>query len=163
MEEDVVNNAKLYHEFARERLRSQESLNAEYDTKVNRTLTLAVALVSIGVLVINLSGSSVTQNLWMLVSSAVLLVAFAAIAWCSVMGRRLSNWHYGPWEPEFAKYVHQLEPNTLQLWVNDSYSKSLSSNDAILSRKVRWVEYAQYVLFVEVLALIALSATCCWN
>ena len=158
-----MKNAALYYEFACERLRSQETLNAEYDTKVNRTLTLAVALVSIGVLIVNLSGSSVTQSLWMTFASSVLLVSFAAIAWCSVMGRRLSRWHYGPWEPEFAKYVHQLEPNTLQQWVNDSYSKALSSNDAILSRKVRWVEYAQYVLFVEVLALIALSGTCCWN
>lgn len=86
-----MNNSTLYYEFARERLRSQETLNAEYDTKVNRTLTLSVALVSIGVLIINLSGGAVTQNLWMSASSTALLLAFAAIAWCSVMGRRLSN------------------------------------------------------------------------
>ncbi len=158
-----MNNAKLYHQFARERLRSQETLNSEYDTKTNRTLTLAVALVSIGVLVINLSGSSVTQNLWMLVSSAVLLVAFAAIAWCSVMGRRLSNWHRGPSERSFAGYVNQLNERILQQWVNDSYSSALRFNDATLSRKAKWVEYAQYLLFVEVLALIVLSATCCWS
>ena len=158
-----MNNSTLYYEFARERLRSQESLNAEYDTKVNRTLTLSVALVSIGVLIINLSGGAVTQNLWMLISSAALLLAFAAVAWCSVMGRRLSNWHYGPQQDAFAEYIHQLDADALQQWVNDSYSKALSNNEGTLSSKAKWVEYAQYVLFVEVLALIVLSATCCWS
>ena len=158
-----MENAKLYHQFARERLRSQETLNAEYDTKVNRTLTLAVALVSIGVLIVNLSDSSVTRNLWMLAPTGVLLLAFAAIAWCSVMGRRLSNWHRGPSERSFAGYVDQLDERILQQWVNDSYSTALRFNDATLSAKAKWVEYAQYILFVEVIALIVLGATCCWS
>ncbi len=157
-----MDNATLYYEFARERLRSQESLNAEYDTKLNRALTLSVALVSIGALIVNLSGSSVTQNLWMLVSTGVLLLAFAVIAGCSVMGRRLSNWHRGPSEELFAQYVHLLDAEILQQWVNGSYSKALRCNDATLSSKAKWVEYAQYILFVEVLALIVLGATCCW-
>ena len=159
----AVNNTALYNEFARERLRSHESLNAEYDTKVNRTLTLSVALVSIGVLIINLSGSAVTQNLWMLASSAALLLALAAIAWCSVMGRRLSNWHRGPSERSYAEYIDQLDERTLQQWVNDSYSTALRFNDDTLSAKAKWVEYAQYILFVEVIFLIVLGATCCWS
>lgn len=158
-----MENARLYHEFARERLRSQETLNTEYDTKLNRTLTLAVALVSIGILIINLSGSSVTQNLWMSVSIGILLLTFATIAWCSVMGRRLSNWHYGPSEPAFAEYIHLLDADALLQWVNDSYSQALSSNDTTLTRKAKWVQSSQYILFVEVVALIVLGATCCWS
>ena len=161
--EVILKNAKLYYQFARERLRSQETLNVEYDTKVNRTLTLAVALGSIGVLIVNLSGSSLPQNLWMSVSTGVLLLTFAAIAWCSVMGRRLSNWHRGPSERSFAGYVHQLDERILQQWVNDSYSRALRFNDATLSNKSKWVGYAQYILFVEVLALIVLGVTCCWT
>ena len=158
-----MKNAKLYHQFARERLRSQETLNAEYDTKVNRTLTLAVALISIGVLIVNLSDSSVTRNLWTLAPTGVLLLAFAAIAWCSVMGRRLSNWHYGPQQEAFAEHTNRLDADALQQWVNDSYRKALNNNDETLSSKAKWVEFAQYILFVEVLALIVLGATCCWT
>ncbi len=159
----MMENAKLYHKFAKDRLRSQESLNAEYDTKLNRTLTLAVALVSIGVLIINLSDSAVTQSQWTLVSTGVLLLAFAAIAWCSVMGRRLSNWHRGPSERSFAGYVHQLDEKILQQWVNDSYSSARRFDDSTLSTKSKWVGNAQYILFVEELALIVLGVTCCWS
>ena len=93
----------------------------------------------------------------------MLLLAFATIAWCSVMGRRLSHWHRGPSERSFAEYVHQLEEGGLQQWVNESYSAALRLNDATLSAKAKWVEYAQYILIAEVISLIVLGVTCCWS
>ena len=93
-----MENTKLYYEFARERLRSQETLNVEYDTKVNHTVTLGVAVVSIGALLINLSGNALSGNLWASVPTALFVLSFAAMVGCSVMGRKvveLAQWSVG--------------------------------------------------------------------
>ena len=158
-----MENTKLYYEFARERLRSQETLNVEYDTKVNHTVTLGVAVVSIGALLINLSGNALSGNLWASVPTALFVLSFAAMVGCSVMGRRLSNWHNGPLEERFAEYAKKIDSDILQQWVNDSYSKTLRCNDATLLRKARWVEFVQYGLYLEVAAFIAVGVTCCWS
>lgn len=156
-----MDNTTLYYEFARERLRSQEALNVEYDTKVNHTITLGVALVSIGVLITNLAGNSLSENSWLWVPAGMLVLSFAAIVVFSLKSRWLSDWHNGPLEERFVEYVKEMDSDILQEWVNGCYSKALRCNDATLSRKARWFGYMQYGLFGEVLALIAVSATCC--
>ena len=158
-----MDNIALYLEFARERLKSQEVLNSEYDGKVGGTITLGTALVSVAVVLVNLSGIPLSSDPRLLGSMVILVLSFATIVLIGITSRKLSEWHSGPLEKRFAEYVHTLDSTILRHWVVDSYSEALRNNDATLSRKARWLPLLSYGLYVEVGALIAVGAICCWS
>ena len=155
-------NISLYYEFALGRLQSQETLNSEYDGKISATVTLGLALVTVAAVMINLSGTAPSKNLWLWSPLVLLTFSFAAIVVFSIKCRQLSDWHNGPLEERFAEYIDELDTDELHRWSAESYGKAIRCNQNTLSHKARWVSRATQGLYAEVFAFIAVGAICCW-
>ena len=157
-----MDEVTLFHEFARDRLRSQEALNGEYGTKAHNMFTLGTALIGAAAVIINLPDTNIEHSIRFWTPIGILSLAFLFVAVSSILALWMRDWRYGPKENDFARYIHDHDAKTIERWAAETYNESANRNNEKLRSKGRWIQFALFGLILETIALFAVGIICCW-
>ena len=140
-----MDGKQLCFEVAKERLQSQEALNAEYGGKAAGILGLSLAMVTAASIVLSISSVSLDAgepSLWVF---GMLAVAFLFTAW--QCGRIFSprEWQRGPLLHDLAKYIAdgtKYDGEVMVEWAGDTYTDSVEANKHLLNQRAGALQLA---------------------
>ena len=134
------------YEFSRQQLARQDSLNADYQERASRTLTVAVALLGATAVTLNLGGGveSISPPLIALLAALAVSVAFAM--WRSIQVLAPKDWSAGVEPNEMRENLPNYQEDRLREWAADLIVDSLVPNDCRLLVRAGQLRQGLYAL-----------------
>ena len=161
-----MNEVDLYCDVLRARLLSQEGLTKGYNTDAGIILSIGAAMIGFGAVILRFSDST----------HAISYLAFYPFIVMGVMGLffllnaittaffifRPTDWRAAPGMAKLSPNlgVHQQGEFTKQ--VADAFGQAVDSNQRVLDRKARCLQWAILWLIIEVIALVVLASVSLW-
>ena len=153
----------LYYEVARERLQSQEALNAEYGSKATGILGIGLAMLTATAIILSISSRPLSIGEPVLWIFSFLALAFFLTAGHCVRLLQPHCWERGPEIPTLARHLSaEYTDVILTEWVGDAYRDSVEANKPVLLQKAYALKWATICLCAEALLLSVVAARCCW-
>ena len=149
-----MNQTDLYCDVLRGRYHSQESLNRDVGAKAAGVLSVGIALVGAGAIILKISNA---DDLAPLMAFLVLLGTFALTALSSLLTLYPRDWRYGPKTADLVDMLGAYQDHEITRVTGDIYGKAIAYNQKVLASKAIALQAGTISLALTVGALAALA------
>ena len=153
----------LYCEVTREKFLNQETLNREFGTKASTMLGFGAALVGVGGIILNPSGTKLGLGVPAFWAFGALIVFFLLTATFSLKILWPRSWGRGPTVADLASRIDAYEDCKFTKLMGDAYNKSVTDNWPVLDRKAFFLQCGVASLAVEAFAVAAVGMLRFWS
>ena len=146
---DALNAVDCYFRVAGDRLKSQESLGAELNSRSYNIMSVSLALLATSALVIGAFTDNPPLSALVVFGISGLFALFIVTLVCGKVLSPHKNWWTGPNPTLFAQHLGQYKDTALVEWAGDEYSKSVECNQQVLSNKAEAIRRMTWLVGIQ--------------
>ncbi len=158
-----MDQTDLYCQVTREKFLSQESLHREFGAKASNMLGFGTALIGVGAIILNLSGTEFNLGDRSLLTFFALIFTFLLTAIFSLIVLLGRTWGNGPTVESLASALNCDQDRDYAKLVGDGYKKSVNDNWRVLDSKACALKCGVVSLVLESIAVAVLGFLHMWS